>query len=87
MSVSIALVISIRRVAQRLALLARQQRDQLVEVLLDVVRRAPEDLAALADTRALTTREARRAAARTAASTSASVPAGTSANTLTRPPD
>ena len=29
------------RVAKRLALLARQQRDQLVEVLLDVVRRRP----------------------------------------------
>ena len=36
------------RVAQRLALLARQQRDQLVEVLLDVMRRPAEELAALA---------------------------------------
>ena len=34
-------------VAQRLALLAGQQRDQLVEVLLDVVGGATEDLAAL----------------------------------------
>ena len=34
-------------VPERLALLAGEQRDQLVEVLLDVVRGAAEDLAAL----------------------------------------
>jgi hypothetical protein len=34
-------------VPERLSLLSREQRDQLVEVLLDVMGRSPEDLASL----------------------------------------
>ena len=68
-------------VAQRLALLAGEQRDQLVEVLLDVVRGLAEDLAALGDgqRRPVGERAPRRPARR--ASTSSAVPPATSAKT------